>query len=245
DQNQVWYLAYGSNMNEMVLSGRRSVYPSKSIEVVVPGYYLNFNLKGFPYFEPCFASIGKTPIMEDQPTLRGILHLITTAEYDQIRKTEGGGGYADLGYQNLTVDCHTINGTIIHAHTLIAIESKNPLPEQFFPSERYMTLLEVGALNHDMDATYQSWLKSLPRYKTIYSPKHLIGKFLFGTISIFPFIPIAIVVAPIYLFTRRVPRFVYEFADWNGRFTVAMYYHIFRPIFGNGVGNILFNKKED
>ncbi|KAG0293576.1 hypothetical protein BGZ96_002621 [Linnemannia gamsii] len=55
----IWYLAYGSNMDPKVFSGRRKIQPIESLVVTVPNYWLSFDIGGIPYVEPCFASILK------------------------------------------------------------------------------------------------------------------------------------------------------------------------------------------
>ncbi|KAF9922680.1 hypothetical protein FBU30_007212 [Linnemannia zychae] len=55
----IWYLAYGSNMDPKVFSGRRKIQPIESHVVNVPNYWLSFDIGGIPYVEPCFASILK------------------------------------------------------------------------------------------------------------------------------------------------------------------------------------------
>ncbi|KAF9958224.1 hypothetical protein BGZ72_000687 [Mortierella alpina] len=56
-QDSVWYLAYGSNMDPKVLTGRRKIQPLDSRPVIVPDYWLSFDINGIPFVEPCFASI--------------------------------------------------------------------------------------------------------------------------------------------------------------------------------------------
>ncbi|KAF9919398.1 hypothetical protein BX616_000009 [Lobosporangium transversale] len=58
-EKTVWYLAYGSNMEPKVLTGRRKIKPIESVPVIVPGYWLSFDIGGIPFVEPCFASILK------------------------------------------------------------------------------------------------------------------------------------------------------------------------------------------
>ncbi|KAI8605264.1 hypothetical protein EDD21DRAFT_432748 [Dissophora ornata] len=55
----IWYLAYGSNMDPKVFSGRRKIQPIESKPVIVPNYWLSFDIGGIPFVEPCFASILK------------------------------------------------------------------------------------------------------------------------------------------------------------------------------------------
>lgn len=59
-RDTIWYLAYGSNMDPKVFSGRRKIRPIESLVVTVPNYWLSFDIGGIPFVEPCFASILKT-----------------------------------------------------------------------------------------------------------------------------------------------------------------------------------------
>eukprot|EP00879_Flechtneria_rotunda_P010973 GHRR01011466.1.p1 GENE.GHRR01011466.1~~GHRR01011466.1.p1 ORF type:complete len:352 (+),score=125.71 GHRR01011466.1:318-1373(+) len=55
--DEVFYFAFGSNMNPKVLISRRRVKPRQSLPCSVPGYMLSFGVQGFPYAEPGFATI--------------------------------------------------------------------------------------------------------------------------------------------------------------------------------------------
>lgn len=99
-QEYVWYLAYGSNMNPSVLTGRRRVKPIESIACRVPGYKLDSYVRGYPYIEPAFFSISLRSLADHEPELHGVAHKITAKDYQQIRATEGGGGHPTLGYQD-------------------------------------------------------------------------------------------------------------------------------------------------
>ncbi|KAG0207151.1 hypothetical protein BGX28_001541 [Mortierella sp. GBA30] len=67
-QKTIWYLAYGSNMDPKVFSGRRKIQPLESKPVIVPDYWLSFDIGGIPFVEPCFASILRidTPRLHDK-----------------------------------------------------------------------------------------------------------------------------------------------------------------------------------
>ncbi|KAJ1997984.1 hypothetical protein GGI04_005194, partial [Coemansia thaxteri] len=128
NSEMIWYLGYGSNMNSKVLSGRRQVFPIKSLPVVVPGYQLTFDMAGLPYWEPGFGAIKpvdapsencwhcrrrqylndkRALLAEGQQScgcqvgepLHCIAHLITKKELRHIMNTEGGNGNPDFGYQ--------------------------------------------------------------------------------------------------------------------------------------------------
>ncbi|KAG0236086.1 hypothetical protein BGW41_000560 [Actinomortierella wolfii] len=119
----VWYLAYGSNMDPKVLTGRRQVKPIESIPVKVPDYWLSFDIAGLPFVEPCFGSILKkdksrlrereyayhvytrtrygtefkwdpnNPEASYPPDLQGVAHRITQADWQRVIQTEGGWGH--------------------------------------------------------------------------------------------------------------------------------------------------------
>eukprot|EP01114_Cavostelium_apophysatum_P009579 TRINITY_DN22761_c0_g1_i1.p1 TRINITY_DN22761_c0_g1~~TRINITY_DN22761_c0_g1_i1.p1 ORF type:complete len:319 (-),score=49.18 TRINITY_DN22761_c0_g1_i1:33-989(-) len=58
----VWYLAYGSNMNTKVLTGRRGVKPIESRPCECESLLLSFELRSaFAYTEPCFATVLDRP----------------------------------------------------------------------------------------------------------------------------------------------------------------------------------------
>ncbi|KAJ9529400.1 hypothetical protein QJQ45_013749 [Haematococcus lacustris] len=60
-EGEVWYFAFGSNMNSKILTGRRRVQPLSSVPCTVLGYQLDFNYRAIPYLEPGFATIYPTP----------------------------------------------------------------------------------------------------------------------------------------------------------------------------------------
>jgi hypothetical protein len=125
--DEVWYLAYGSNMSPSVLTGRRRVRPEQSLPCYVPGYTLSFAVQGFPWAEPGFATIsacsssssggsGGHPIGDgvssggnwrmcvcagNTPCLHAVLHRVNRREWDLIKSSEGvlGGDSSSVGYQ--------------------------------------------------------------------------------------------------------------------------------------------------
>lgn len=105
----IFYLAYGSNMNDAVLRGRRQINPIRSFPCRVPGWTLVFNTPGLPYREPSFASILPSEQVYTRSgkveELHGVVHEITQEEYHRIKVTEGGGGHEGLGYLCRTVSC--------------------------------------------------------------------------------------------------------------------------------------------
>lgn len=125
--DEVWYFAYGSNMNTKTLTGRRMVRPRQSVPCMVPDHTLSFGVLGFPYTEPGFAtivqstqqqqqqpaanppgSVGRMTLKQEhsaeeqsrghRPCVHGVLHRITKREWAFVQATEGAGN-RDVGYQ--------------------------------------------------------------------------------------------------------------------------------------------------
>ncbi|GJJ77687.1 hypothetical protein EMPS_10046 [Entomortierella parvispora] len=119
----IWHLSYGSNMCPSVLSGRRKIKPIESRPVIVPGYWLSFDIGGLPFVEPCYASILKMdparmhqriyaqfvhdrtkfgqefvwdethPEKSYPPVLQGVVHRISEYDWQKIIQSEGGWGH--------------------------------------------------------------------------------------------------------------------------------------------------------
>lgn len=53
--DSVFYLAYGSNMQDETFLGRRGIRPLSQVNVLVPGVTMTFDMAGIPYLEPCVA----------------------------------------------------------------------------------------------------------------------------------------------------------------------------------------------
>lgn len=54
----VLYLAYGSNMAASTFLGMRGIRPLSQVNVSVASLRLTLDLRGVPYWEPCFANVG-------------------------------------------------------------------------------------------------------------------------------------------------------------------------------------------
>ncbi|KAJ3077337.1 hypothetical protein HK102_005254 [Quaeritorhiza haematococci] len=177
DNEYVWYLAYGSNMNPNTLSNRRKVFPKVSKGCTVPGWYLNFDVLALPYFEPSFASISTALPLNPPPSylaqfpgppqhleLQGVVHKITKTDFENICRTEGGGGHKDVGYQRVTVDVVTYEGEQLKAVTLSQGSPRllGLLPYSVPCSERYAKILVEGARHHHLNPAWISYLESLP-----------------------------------------------------------------------------------
>ncbi|WIA28381.1 hypothetical protein OEZ86_010927 [Tetradesmus obliquus] len=182
--DEVYYFAFGSNMNPSVLTGRRMVQPRQSWPCCVPSHRLSFGVQGLPYSEPGFATIVEVPQQEQQqqqwqrqqlspqqqqqqqqqPCVHGVIHRITRREWAYVKATEGVGSKR-IGYQVIPVDCHLYDGTVVQALTLQAAAASLHMERRVLPSQRYLNLLQEGARHHQLDTGYQQWLATLQPYR--------------------------------------------------------------------------------
>ncbi|KAG0201225.1 hypothetical protein BGX28_005903 [Mortierella sp. GBA30] len=195
DAETLWYLAYGSNMDPRVLTGRRKIQPLESKTVVVPEYWLSFDVGGIPFIEPCFASILKRDQSkvherdyalfvhercrygqqfvwhEDQPeqcyppVLQGVVHKITHREWQLIVQSEGG-----LGHDVPTGYDHIeVECKVVNSdeHVFAHVLTARPLSisTRCQPSARYKSLLTAGAAHHNLDPAYQEYLLRILPYE--------------------------------------------------------------------------------
>lgn len=145
----IWYLGYGSNMKGSSMKDRK-ITPLATRIVNVQTHYVTFDIFGIPYSEPCYASIETFPngkngsiqlihgdIKHQVPSLCGVAHLLSAAEFHQLLVTEGSGVVYDIvklhAYQ---IDKeHQIS---TESFAVYALKAKWPLRPNGTPSTRYM-----------------------------------------------------------------------------------------------------------
>lgn len=132
----LWYLAYGSNLSSSKFVKDRGIVPLDTVVVSVPGFTLAMESAGVPYQEPSFASVRliDTQASPKEKELLGTAYLVTPEQYTHIIASEGGG----IAYREVAVDVqafHDDAGTSMIARTLITVMLRRPAPR---PSQRYM-----------------------------------------------------------------------------------------------------------
>uniref|UniRef100_L2FQE2 gamma-glutamylcyclotransferase n=1 Tax=Colletotrichum fructicola (strain Nara gc5) TaxID=1213859 RepID=L2FQE2_COLFN len=167
----VWYFAYGSNMRSSVMAGR-SIIPQKTAVARIPTHVLTFDIFGFPYSEPSFASIAKrsqvtvdTVLSTDKNIpfeslpVNGVAYLILQEEYIRLVISEGGG----VAYREIDVEAEFLNSSEEPIQKVIVstLEAKYPFRPNAAPSARYLGLLETGAAEHSLPPEYQEYLSKL------------------------------------------------------------------------------------
>ncbi|KAK1843704.1 gliotoxin biosynthesis protein [Colletotrichum chrysophilum] len=144
----VWYFAYGSNMRSSVMAGR-SIIPQQTAVARIPTHVLTFDIFGFPYSEPSFASIAKrsqvtvdTVLSTDKNIpfeslpVHGVAYLISQEEYIRLVISEGGG----VAYREIDVEAEFLNSSEEPIQKVIVstLEAKHPFRPNAAPSARYL-----------------------------------------------------------------------------------------------------------
>ena len=146
----IWYFAYGSNLNAEKFTHSRGIIPLASLQVRIPGWQLSMSIPGLPFREPAFASlepICTAAVEEKGLEVEGVAYLISRAQYIKIIASEGGG----VAYREATFFAERsrkkgeveIYGDRIMVRTLInAIFTTAPGR----PSVRYMVFSSIAYL---------------------------------------------------------------------------------------------------
>jgi hypothetical protein len=204
-------------MNSDVFKVRRKINPLESYPCRVPGWSLDMNMIGFPFIEPAFASIHKTDVSKNERELHGVVYKITPEDFDQIRRTEGGGGHDNMGYEVVEVDVNTYCGKSFVAKTLVAHADWTPKFE-VLPTERYLKLLRNGAKEHGLDPEYAKYLEDWKHYdKTGLAKK--IGMFTMLIMFLPIFLPFLIMLFTFGKFKMVAPRPLYVLFKHVGTLT--------------------------
>lgn len=149
--DEVWYFAFGANLNDSVFRGRRNVMPLEWRVGKVPGYRLRFNLHGRPRGRSAPANIERAEGEE----VWGVLYLLTRREMVRFNATEGVPGWR---YRPIWLDAVDAEGRNLRAFSLIA----NGLADDGNPSLRYITLIREGARQHNLP---KHWTEKLDRIR--------------------------------------------------------------------------------
>lgn len=155
-EEEVWYFAFGANMNDSVFLGRRRMRPLEWRVGRLPGYRLRFNLHGRPRGKAAPANIEAAA--DDE--VWGVLYRVTRRDMVWLNSTEGVPGWR---YYPIWLDAEDGDGNTVQAITLIA----QGLPQDGYPSLRYITLIRDGARQHGLP---EDWLEKLDNVQPAEGP---------------------------------------------------------------------------
>lgn len=149
-RDQVWYFAYGANMDESVLRERCGIDPREWRAGRLAGFRLRFNLDGRPLGRAAPANIEPA----ENEEVWGVLYRISRRDMVRLNATEGVPGRR---YTPVAVRTTDREGNTHDAFTLIAGGNK----EDGAPSRRYINLLRAGARAHGLPAHWTAKLDSV------------------------------------------------------------------------------------
>ena len=152
DGLSIRYFAYGSNLATSVREGRRSLRPLTAAPGLVRDERLAFNMPGFSPLEPAFASIAPAPGEE----CHGGCFALTLEDWARLCASEG----VPFGYRVREVPVELYTGEVVSAWTLSAGVVRSPV--DLPPSERYLSLIRMGAQELGLTRAWQERLAKIP-----------------------------------------------------------------------------------
>lgn len=147
-----WYFAYGSNMQRATLCERRGIACQRAIPAQAIGWRVVFDKPPLIPIGESFANI----VPEPDATAFGVLFEIAASDLDHLDLTEG----VLIGnYDRVPIVARPLSdlSEMIEAHTL----SSSRQDPSLNPSQRYMSLVIEGALEHGLPADYVAFLRSI------------------------------------------------------------------------------------
>ena len=149
-REEVWYFAFGANMNDSSFRERRGMRPLEWRAGRVRGYRLRFNLDGRPKGRAAPANLCADP----QTEVWGVLYRIRRRDLVRLDSTEGVPGRR---YRHLWVEAEDSEDNPVRAVTYIA--DGNEVDGN--PSLRYITLVRDGARAHGLPEQWVRFLESV------------------------------------------------------------------------------------
>jgi hypothetical protein len=153
---QVWYFAYGSNMNSDTFRGRRGIEYARAVPVRAPGWRLVFDKSSvFPLAET-FADV----VPDSAAETLGVAFEVDEADLVQIDWSEG----VPLGsYQRVEIEVAALTPMEDGPSSAFTLTSEKRAARPS-PSDRYMQLVIDGAIEHDLPAEWVAMLRAIPAY---------------------------------------------------------------------------------
>ncbi len=157
--SEVWYFAYGSNMQGDTFRGRRGIEWTRALPVRARGWRLVLDKPPLLPGATSYANIVPEPGTE----VLGVAYHVTQAELAHIELTEG----VQIGnYERVELDVTPLDAAA-PPFRCFSLHSAKRAPE-LLPSARYVQLIVCGAEEHGLPAEYVAWLRAHPcRQETV------------------------------------------------------------------------------
>lgn len=187
----IYYFGVGSNMSRTKLENRGNSGSKINVismePCIIQGHRLAFNLPGIPPSEPGMGSLeplknidydasdtihnnhhrskkGEGALLPyEKEECHGALIQLSSDDYEQVYKSEGGGRGVMQGYEEYVVTCipYDKKKPAVQA-VAYRVRKHSRLSKDALPSLRYMTILREGAKELGLQPCYQKWLQDHP-----------------------------------------------------------------------------------
>jgi hypothetical protein len=161
----VHYFAFGANMSSAVLR-RRGIEVLSREPARLRGYRLVFDLAGFRWLEPAFASIVRHPAHD----VYGVLYRLTPDQLERVDSYEG------RAYSFIEVEVEGARSGTTRSRTYQTRRSTPGLR----PSRRYLRVLCGGARENGLPPAY---LRELGAHPSVHVP--ILSDIVAGGIGLF------------------------------------------------------------
>jgi hypothetical protein len=145
-----WYFAYGANMAMSVFVDQRKMAPRSSEAARLEGFRLEFTAPGIALIEPVFANLTRDP----HGVVHGVLHDLSHHDLELLDRDES------TDYRHLEVEVVGERSGRVSAIAYCSQRRRHGRK----PSRRYLALLQRGAAEFELPATYQRELAALPTH---------------------------------------------------------------------------------
>jgi len=148
----VFYFAYGSNMQGETFRGRRGIRPLSAAPVRVPGWKLVVDKPSMLPLRQSFANV----VTEAGAVVYGVLYELSEDDHVHVELTEA----VPFGnYRRVEVEAHPLDGG---APRLVRTLTSDRRDGTLRPSSRYVGLMIEGAIEHGLPEEWIEGLRALP-----------------------------------------------------------------------------------
>jgi gamma-glutamylcyclotransferase len=151
--SEVWYFAYGSNLQSATLRGRRGIACTRAVPARAPGWRLVFDKPRLFGAESSIANIVPDP----EAAVIGVAFAMSADDLAHVELTEGVGighySRVELAIEPLA----SVAGAPASAYSLTS-DRRDPTLK---PSTRYMGLIIEGALEHALPDEWLAFLRAV------------------------------------------------------------------------------------
>jgi len=174
----VYNVALGSNMDGEKLrsrnvgDGRRITPLEDGVPCRVPNWELSFNFLFMPPIEPVMAGAVEKP----NQVLHGVLWKLTREDYAILARTEGCGKSTSV-YEEREVLAYPYGSEKPVKALIFALRKPEVVPPLLYPSQRYKSMMIIGAKNAQLDHEFVHHLTDMRAARRCHRVVRVISRF--------------------------------------------------------------------